>query len=180
MAADGRADRRPDRFADVRHRPVLGLLAAVATIAVLVAVGGTLAPRLPDAVGHGLSHALVGLPLAVLLFAALRWWPPCRPTRPARSGRRFVVAGLSAVVLGQLLEVLGARVDEPGATGLEELAHTAGQIVTMLGMPVAALGGILAGIAAARDGAVPRWGVALAALLAGGLLTMMMVGAPGS
>lgn len=169
----------PGRVGSIRRRPALGVLAAVSTIAVLMSVGGVAgANRLPDAVGHALSHLSVGVPLGLLVVAALRWWPPARTTRPGRTSRRVVVAGLAGVVTGQFLEVLGARVDEPTATALEEFAHTAGMIVTILSMLTLAAGAGLALVAAARDGAVPQWLAAVVFALMLGVLGVLMFGGP--
>lgn len=46
----------------------------------------------------------------------------------------MAVAGLSGIVVGQVLETADARVDEPGATDLEGLLHTASQTVTNLAL----------------------------------------------
>lgn len=152
---------------------------AISTIAVLMSVGGVVgANRLPDAVGHALSHLSVGVPLGLLLIAALRWWPPARVTRPGRSSRRVVVGGLAGVMTGQFLEITGARVDEPTATALEEFAHAAGMVVTVLSMLTLAAGAGLALVAAARDGAVPQWLAAVAIALMLGVLGVLMFGGP--
>ncbi len=160
-------------------RPTVTVVAAIAAIAALMPLAeGLLAERLPDAAGHGLSHFVVALPMGMLLFAALFRWPPARATRPGRLGRRLVVVGLAGVVIGQLLEVVGARVDEPGALAMEGGAHTAGQIVTMLSLPVLLVGTLASLLAAAREGDVPWWVVVLVAIGAAGLLGFMMIGAP--
>lgn len=145
-------------------------------ITVLMTAGEPLAEHLPDAVGHGLSHLFVGVPLGVLAYAAARRWPPARRTSPGRTGRRLVVGALAGLAVGQVLEVVGARVDEPGATALEGLAHTAGQIVSMLAMPVLLLGALTSLLAAARDGAVSWWVVGGAGIAGAGLLTFLVVG----
>ncbi len=90
----------------------------------------------------------------------------------------MLIAGLGGVVTGQVLEVIGARVDEPGATAVEEVAHTAGQIVTMLSMPVVLLAAVAAMVAAGRARAVSWWVVAAVGLACASLLAVMMVGAP--
>ncbi len=115
---------------------------------------------------------------AIAAIAALFRWPPARATRPGRLGRRLVVVGLGGVVIGQLLEVVGARVDEPGALAMEGVAHTAGQIVTMLSLPVLLVGTLASLLAAAREGDVPWWVVVFVAIGAAGLLGFMMIGAP--
>ncbi|HUG74048.1 MAG TPA: hypothetical protein VMM81_00035, partial [Acidimicrobiia bacterium] len=117
-------------------RPTVTVVAAMAAIALLIVAVSTVGNRVPDAVGHGLSHLAPALPIAVVLFAAVRRWPPARPTRPGHLGRRLVVAGLAGMVTGSLLEIVGARVDEPGALAVEAVAHTAGQIVSILSMSV--------------------------------------------
>lgn len=169
------------RFTAALNRPVGSVLATIAVIAALMTIGGVAGgDRLPEPVGHALSHLFVGAPLGVLLVVVLRRWPPPRPTAPGRLARRVVVIGLAGVVTGQLLEIVGARVDEPGATTLEEIAHTAGMIVSTLSMLTLAVGGILALAAATREGAVPRWAAAILVVVVLGALTVMLVGAPGS
>lgn len=159
-------------------RPTLTVLGAIAAIIMLFAAGSTLEDRVPPAVGHALSHLALTLPLVVLLFAALRRWPAARATRPGRLGRRIVVIGLAGIAAGQALEVAGARVDEPGALAVEEIAHTAGQIVSMLSLPVLLIGTLTSLVAAAREGAVPWWVVALIGIAGVGLFTFMIIGAP--
>ncbi|MBW3659006.1 MAG: hypothetical protein KY457_10235 [Actinobacteria bacterium] len=145
----------------VRRRPALSLAATVAAVAVLMTVGFQLGEGLSEPVGHALSHVFVGVPVAVLVWFVVRSWPPARVVRPGRLARRLVVVGFSGIVVGQVLEVLGARVDEPDAATWEGVAHTAGMVVTNLSLLVAVIGGALAMVAAARDGAVPRWAAGL-------------------
>ena len=155
------------------------VLAAIAAVGVLMALGGALlAPRVPVAVGHGISHAVAALPFAVVVVAALRWWLPPRRTSPGPLARVVVVLGLSGFVVGQLLEIVGSRVDEPNATPAEALAHTAGQVVTNLSLVTMVAGGVLALVAASREDALPKW---LAAVVAAGVIAMllfMMFGSP--
>lgn len=140
------------------QRPVVSVAATVAVIGVLAwaanALGGD---RLPPAVGHAVSHAVVGIPIAVLLGVALTRWPPPRRVAPARLGRTVTVTGLAGIVVGQALEIVGARVDEPGASALEATAHTAGMIVSMLSVLAVAIGVILTLVATARASELPRW-----------------------
>ena len=42
-------------------------------------------------VNDGVGHPVVDLPLAVVLYVAVRWWPPARQTRPGRLARRLVL-----------------------------------------------------------------------------------------
>lgn len=165
----------------VRCRPVLSVAVTLAAIGLLMTIGSAVAAdRLPDAVGHGLSHLFVGGPLAWLLTAALRSWPPARAIAPGRLGRRVALVGLAGVVTGQVLEVVGARVGEPSASAVEELAHTAGMVVTTLSMLVLVVGCVLALAAATRDGAVPRWVAAIVAVVIVVAFAAMVVGAPGA
>ncbi|MBW3577618.1 MAG: hypothetical protein KY462_07770 [Actinobacteria bacterium] len=167
------------RLGSIRRRPALSVLAAIGTIALLMSIGGVAgADRLPEAVGHAMSHLSVGLPLALLLIAALHWWPPARATRPGWVARRAVVAGLGGVVTGQFLEIAGARVDEPTGTALEGLSHTAGMVITMLSMLALAAGAGLALVAAARDGAVPRRLAVVVVALMIGVLGVLTFGGP--
>lgn len=169
------------RFTTALSRPVGSVLATIAVIAALMTIGGVAGgDRLPEPVGHGLSHFFVGAPLGVLLVVVLRRWPPPRRTAPGHLARTIVTMALAGVVTGQLLEIVGARVDEPTATALEEFAHIAGMIVTTLSMLTLAAGGILALVAATREGAVPRWAAAILVVVGLGALTVMFVGAPGS
>lgn len=157
------------------RRPTLTVLATVAAIAVFMTL-------LEDAVrgwpGHGLSHLIVATALALLLFAALRRWPRARNTAPGAFARRLVVLGLGGVTVGQLLEVLGARVDEPNAYAVEELAHTAGQVVTMLSLVTLLAGAVLSLLAGAREQAVPWWVVGVVAIACIGLLAVAFIGVP--
>lgn len=82
------------------------------------------------------------------------------------------------MMTGQFLEITGARVDEPTATALEEFAHAAGMVVTVLSMLTLAAGAGLALVAAARDGAVPQWLAAVAIALMLGVLGVLMFGGP--
>lgn len=151
-----------------------------AAIAVLMTVGSlTLEGNVAPAVGHGISHAFAAIPVAVLAYAALRRWPPARRARPGRLARRVAVVGIVGIVVGQVLEILGARVDQPRATAVEGAFHTAGQIVTIVALLAAAAGGMLALIAAAREGVVPWWVVVFVAVVVGGALVFLTVGAPG-
>lgn len=159
-------------------RPTVTVVAAIAAMALLVAAGFTVVGRVPDAMGHALSHLAPALPIAVVLFAALRRWPPARLTRPGRFGRRLVVAGLAGMVTGQLLEIVGARVGEPSALAVEAVAHTAGQTVTVLSMPVLLVGMLASLLAAARDGDVPWWVLVIVGIGAAGLFGFLLVGAP--
>lgn len=170
------------RLRGVNSRPLFSVVATVATIALLTAAGAAAgaAGRLPASLGHGLGHLFVAAPLGWLLVSMLRRWPPARELAPGRLGRRMSVIGVAGAVVGQLLETAGARVDEPSATVLEVVAHTAGMVVTNLSMLVLAVGAVLALTAAARDRAVPRWLAAIAALLMLAAFTMMMIGAPGA
>lgn len=162
-------------------RPAVSVAIAIGVVAVLTALGGaTLADAVSPAVAHGLSHAFAGIPIAVLAFAAARRWPAPRTTPPARVARRLTVVGLAIFAAGQVLEILGARVDQPGATTFEGMAHTAGQVVTTLALLTAVVGGVLAVTAGVREGAIPVWiAVVVAALLAVPLL-FILLGAPGS
>lgn len=156
-------------------------MAATVVVVVLLSLAGSLlADRVDDWVGHGLGHAVVAFPVAVLTAAAVRVWPPPRAVAPGRLARGIVVVGLAGVATGQVLEALGARVDERGAHALEELAHTAGQVVTMLSMPVLLAGAGVAAVAAARSGAAPTWLVALGVVVATAGLLLLFAGAPGA
>ncbi len=175
------ANTASERVTAVLSRPVLSVLATIALIGLLMTVGSAAGgDRLPDSVGHALSHLFVGAPLGLLLVAVLRWWPPAREIAPGRLGRRIAVIGMTGVVTGQLFEIVGARVDEPAATPLEGVAHTVGMVVTTLSMLILGIGSVLALVAATRDRAVPRWLAAIIAVLVLGALTMMFVGAPGA
>lgn len=161
-----------------RHVATASVLGTIAVIAFLSLAGSLVADRISEWLGHGLGHAVVTLPVAALAVLAVRIWPPSRTVAPGRAGRLLVVLGLAGLATGQLLEVLGMRVDEPNAHAIEEIAHTAGQIVTVLSMPVLLAGGLTTAIAGARAGAVPRWLVALISLIAIGLVLFMLLGGP--
>lgn len=166
-----------DRAPGVWH-PWITVAATFAAIAGLLALGSAFQDQMPPAMGHAMSHGVMALPVAVLLFAVMRRWPAAREVRPGRVGRRLVAVGLAGVVVGQLLEIAGARVDEVGATALEDIAHTAGQIVTMLALPLLLLGTMASLVAAARDGSVPWWVAALVGIAGVALLTFLIIGAP--
>lgn len=159
-------------------KPIITVAATAVAIAALIGIASIFVDRFPAWVGHGLSHALPLVPLLFLVGVASRHWPPPHAARPGRTGRRVVLAGLWGVCLGQVLEVVGARVDAPGATLVEGVAHVAGQIVTMLSLPLVIVGMIGCLVAGSREGAVPKWGVAVVAVLAAGVFMMMMIGAP--
>lgn len=162
----------------VRRRPSLSLAATVAAVAVLLTLGSQLGGDLSEPVRHALSHLFVGVPVAVLLWFVVRSWPPARAVRPGRLARRLVVVGFSGIVVGQLLEVLGARVDEPDAASWEGVAHAAGMIGTNLSLLAAVVGGGLAMAAAARDGAVPRWAAGLVVAVLVVAFAIMTFGGP--
>lgn len=162
-------------------RPAVSVLATVAGVVVLMTLGGvTLAGRTSEAVGHALSHVFVAGPVALLGVLAIRSWPPPAPSWGRLWGRRVALLGIVGIAAGQVLEILGARVDEPDATAIEAVAHTVGMIVTTLSLLTAATGGSLALLAAARDHAVPRWVAGVVVLLVAAALTFLIVGAPGS
>lgn len=164
----------------VLTRPTVTVATTVAAIATLMALGSlTLEGNLAPAVGHGISHAFAAIPVAVLAYAALRRWPPARRTPPGRLARLVAVVGIVGILVGQVLEILGARVDDPRATAVEGAFHTAGQIITMLALVAAVMGGVLALIAAAREGAVPRWVAVFVSVVVAGALVFVAVGAPG-
>lgn len=160
-----------------RWSPPATVAGTAAAIAVLAAAGSLVRPDLPPSAGHALSHLLVAVPLAVLTAAAARRWPPARATFPGRAGRRLVTAGLAGVLLGQVLEVLGARVDEiGGASTLEAVAHMAGQIVTMLCLPVVLAGTIASLAAAVRERAVPGLVAVVIAVAGAAALWLVAIG----
>ena len=159
-------------------RPWLTVAATVAAIPALLAVGSVFQDRVPTAVGHAMSHGVVAAPVTMLLFAVVRRWPAARTVPPGRIGRRLVVVGLAGVVIGQLLEIAGARVDEPGASALEGIAHTAGMIVSTLSMPLLLLGTVATLVAATRDGAVPRWAAGVVGVAGVAVLALLITGAP--
>lgn len=165
------------RFVE-RHMATVSVLGTIAVIVFLSLVGSLLANRISEWLGHGLGHGVVSLPVAALVVLAVKIWPAPRTVAPGRAARSIVVLGLAGLATGQLLEVLGARVDEPNAHAIEEIAHTAGQIVTVLSMLVLLTGGLLTGVAGARAGAVPRWLVAVISLAAVGLVLVMLLGGP--
>lgn len=160
-------------------RPLVTVLAALAAIVLFMGIGGNVVEGMgPSWFGHGLSHALVALPLLLLVAVAAPRWPPPHAARPGRTGRRIVLIGLWGVISGQLLEVMGARVDEPGSLLVEGVAHTAGQIVTMLSLPLVIVGTLACLVAGAREGAVPQWAVWLTGVAAVALFMFMVIGAP--
>lgn len=161
-----------------RYVPAASVVVTVVVIVALSIVGSLIPDHVPNWIGHGLGHAVVALPVAALTVFALKVWPAPKSVAPARASRRVVIAGLAGVALGQLLEVLSARVDEPGASSVEEWAHTVGQIVTMLSMFTLLIGGVLAAIAAARARTAPRWVVALGVVLAVVVVVLMFMGVP--
>lgn len=165
----------------VRRRPGLSVLVAIAAVGLLLNVAGAAGvDRLPASLGHALSHLFVAAPLAWLLTAMARSWPPARQVPPGRLARRMALIGLAGVVTGQALEVLGARVDEPAASEVEQVAHTAGLVVTNLSMLCVVLGGVLALVAATRDRALPRWVATIVAVVVVAGFAAMVVGEPGT
>lgn len=158
--------------------PGVTVVATVVAVALLSIIGAGLSGRIEEWVGHGLGHLVVALPLTVLAITAVRRWPPPRPSRVARAARTIVVVAFIGVAAGQLLEAFGARVDERRATYGEVLAHTVGQIVTMLSMPVLLLGAVLSLAAAAKAGTMPKWMAVVVAIIAVAILYLMSSGAP--
>ncbi len=163
-----------------RHLPAVSVVLTLAAVVVLSLVGSLIANAVPEWLGHGVGHAVVAAPVAVLAVVALRAWPAPKAVAPSRAARRVVIVGLLGVATGQLLEVIGARVDEPNALVVEEASHTAGQIVTMLSMLVLLVGTGVAAVAAARTGAAPKWLVAVGFVLALAVFIFLFVGAPGA
>lgn len=161
-----------------RHVARVSVLGTIAVIVFLGLVGSLVVNRLSEWLGHGLGHAAVSLPVAALAVLAVKAWPAPRTVAPSRAARLIVVVGLAGLAIGQLLEMLGARVDEPNAQAIEEIAHTAGQIVTVLSMLVLLAGGLMTAVAGARAGALPKWLVALISLVAIGFVFFMLLGAP--
>ncbi len=163
-----------------QHLPAVSVAIALAVIVVLSLTGSLLANRMSEWLGHGVGHAVVGVPLSALAIFALRSWPAPRAAALSGAARRIVIAGLLGVAAGQLLEVLGARVDEPNALPVEEAAHVAGQIVTMLSMLVLLAGTGAAAVAAARGGAAPKWLVVSGLIVTLAVFFFLLVGAPKS
>lgn len=161
-----------------QHVPAVSVAIALATVVVLSVAGSLVANQMPDWLGHGVGHAVVGVPVGALAVFALRSWPPPRAAALNQAARRIVIAGLLGVAAGQLFEVVGARVDEPKAHPVEEAAHVAGQIVTMLSMLVLVAGTAAAALAAARRGTVPRWLVVCVLAVAFAVLFFVFAGAP--
>lgn len=161
-----------------RWSPPATVAGTAAAIAVLAAAASLVRPDLPPSAGHALSHLVTAVPLAALTAAAVRRWPPARATFPGRAGRRLVIAGLAGILLGQVLEVLGARVDDIGAAStLESGAHAVGQIVTTLCLLVVLAGTIASLAAAVRERALP--GLAAILLAAAGTTALWLVAVGG-
>lgn len=173
-SGDGAMDQR---FVE-RHVATASVMGTMAIILLLAFAGSLFADRLSASLGHGIGHAAVALPVVALAVLAVKVWPRPRDVAPGRVARVIVVMGLAGLATGQLLEVLGARVDQPNAHGIEALAHTAGQIVTVLSLPVLLAGGLMTLIAAARARVVPIWLVVLTSLVATGLVLFMLLGGP--
>lgn len=163
----------------VRHAPLVTWVVAVALLAIAIPVVEALAGERAAWIGHGVGHALVGTAALAIAVAQARSWPPPRATAPGRGSRSLLRLGLAAVVIGSLLEAVGARVDEPSAATFEVVAHAAGQMVAFPGLVALAGAGVLAAVSAAREGALPRWvavGSGAAVLV---VLMILMAGAPG-
>lgn len=61
-------------LAVIRRQPAVTAPATIAVITGPTMLGRlTLQGRVPDAVGHAMSHPFVGIPVAVLAAAAVRW-----------------------------------------------------------------------------------------------------------
>lgn len=128
-------------------------MGALALLVVLMAIGSYLAPDRPGWAGHLTSHVAGGLPIMLLLAAAVRWWPPPRAVRLGRPARWTVLGGLGIFAAGQVVEAVSAPVEYPRSGTL----HTSGGLLTDLGLLVVVLGASLALVAAIRDGALPVW-----------------------
>lgn len=163
-----------------RHLPAVSVGVTLAAVVASSLAGSLVAARVPDWVGHGVGHAVVAVPVAVLAVLAVTAWPPPKAVAPSALARRVLVAALLGVAAGQFLEVLGARVDEPGALALEGAAHTAGQVMTMLSMPALLAAGGLSAVAAGRAGTAPKWLLCAGFVVAVVAFIALFAGAPGA
>jgi hypothetical protein len=138
----------------LRRRSALwSTVVAVALLVVLMAIGSYVEPDRPGWAGHLISHVAGGLPIVLLLAAALRWWPPPRAVRPGRPARWTVLGGLGMLAAGQVVEAVSAPLEYPNSGTL----HTTGGLVTGLGLLILVLGASLALVAAIRERALPVW-----------------------
>ena len=95
-----------------------------------------------DEVGHATGHAALAIPTVALIAAAVRAWPPPRPTLSARRARSLIVLGMTLIAIGQGLESLGAFAysGDDRVRPTLALAHDAGIIAGPLGMLIIAVG----------------------------------------
>jgi hypothetical protein len=95
-----------------------------------------------DEVEHATGHAALGIPLLLLIVAALWRWPPPRPTRASRRARMLIIIGLAAVTAGQILESAGALGYSGNSRTQPALAfaHDIGIIAGPLGLLIVAGG----------------------------------------
>ena len=61
-----------------------------------------------DQIEHATGHAALGIPLLLLIVAAIWSWPTPRPTLAARRARMLILIGLAVITAGQFFESVGA------------------------------------------------------------------------
>jgi hypothetical protein len=130
----------------LRRHPVLTTLAVALLLGVaLTALVDLLVPG--ENASHAGTHLAQALPFVVVAVAALRFWPPPRPSRSSRVARAALVTGCALVTLGLAAEAVGAfgyDGDAPVVPLLTEV-HNGSWPFTFLGVLVV-LGAALAAL----------------------------------
>ena len=134
----------------------LGTVAAVVGLSYLLA---TLLPAEPDWIPHLATHASVGVPVSVLAWFG--WRERARRRLGTSAGPTLILVGISIIGAAQLLEAASARLEYPQMGAL----HSSAGPVTLLGVPVSALGFILLAGSLIFKRPPPRW-----VLIVGGLV----------
>lgn len=137
---------------------------------------------LSDLASHRTGHAVIGF-VALALLAVLLWrWRPTVSSRAAKVAYVLLAVGLGAVVLGQLLEIVGASgYDRDLRVSDLATVHDIGVPFTPVGMVLAFVGAIGAAGTALLSHAGPssrRWivagmvlgGVGIVLFVAGGFI----------
>lgn len=89
-----------------RHPVIPTLFAAIGIVVVLTfVVNAFLSAENPQ---HAGGHLALASGFLLLGAAAVRIWPPPRPTRTGRMARRALVVGCALVIVGLLAEAMGA------------------------------------------------------------------------
>lgn len=161
----------------MRHPIVLSVAVGVAAGAVVALLAARFATH--DPWSHSVGHLILWLPAAILLYAALRLWPPAPAVRVAELARKTLIVGLIVLAAGGVSESIGAF----GYTGNERnalaLVHDVGVLLSPLGILGTMLGvGLSIAVAlGSRFGFLEsRWMGMAVLVIVGGAAVFIVVG----